>query len=267
VNPDVRIARSFLFVPGDRPDRFAKAATSGADAVVLDLEDAVGTDDKARAREHVRHWLEQGNQAVVRINGSGTPHYDADVDMVAEHADTVMLPKAEHAGHVTTLAAALPATTGIIPLLETATGIVQAVDVCRASTVLRPAFGSVDLATQLGIDHRCSDALYQARSSIVLAAASAERGAPIEGVTTTIDDPAALRADTERVKSLGFTAKLCIHPRQVATVNETFLPSATETEWARRVLDAAHDGAAAAVDGQMVDRPVLLRAEAIIART
>lgn len=262
----VATARTLLFVPGHRPDRFAKATASGADVVILDLEDAVGTDRKVEAREHVRVWLEQGHAAVVRINASGTEWHDDDVAMVAEWADVVMLPKAESASQLEALTRRLPRLAGLIPLVETAVGVTQAVSVCATPRVVRPAFGSVDLAAQLGVDHRSREALQHARSSLVLAAAAAGCDAPIDGVTTALGDEAALRADIEHATALGFTGKLCIHPAQVATVNAAFTPSDDEIAWARAVLAAAPDGSVTVHNGQMVDRPVLLRAEAILAR-
>ncbi|WP_033294839.1 HpcH/HpaI aldolase/citrate lyase family protein [Amycolatopsis jejuensis] len=256
----IETARSLLFVPGNRPERFAKAAASGADVVVLDLEDAVGPAAKVDAREHVRAWLDEGNKAVVRINGTGTPWYQEDLAMVTGRAQAVMVPKAENAEQVDL---ALP----VIPLLETALGIAKAIEVCAADSVVRPAFGSVDLAAQLGVDHQSHDALRYARSAVVLAAAAAGCAAPIDGVTTTLADEAMLQKDLAHAIELGFTAKLCVHPRQVGPVREAFRPSAEDIDWARGVLAMAADGSVNVYNGQMVDRPVLLRAEAILARS
>ncbi|HEX3647582.1 MAG TPA: aldolase/citrate lyase family protein, partial [Pseudonocardiaceae bacterium] len=155
-------ARSLLFVPGHRPDRFAKAVAAGADAVILDLEDAVGADQKATAREHIRDWLDAGNPGVVRINAPGTPWYDEDIAMVAKRAGAVLVPKADDPAVLGAIAALLPAGGGIIPLIETAAGVLDAVAVCAAPAVVRPAFGAVDLAVRLGVDHRSRDALRHA---------------------------------------------------------------------------------------------------------
>lgn len=266
MNDPIATARTFLFVPGHRPDRFTKAAACGADVVILDLEDAVGPGHKEEAREHVRSWLDEGHQAVVRINAPGTPWYDDDIDTVGGRAYAVMVPKADERAQLDAVSRRLPAETGIIPLIETAVGIVQAVAVCSAPSVVRPAFGSVDLAVQLGVDHRSHEALRHARSAVVLAAAAAGCGAPIDGVTTAIDDETALRADLEHAVTLGFTGKLCVHPRQIDAVNHGFTPSDREIEWARGVIDAVADGSVAVRDGQMIDRPVVLRARAILAR-
>ncbi|WP_431873539.1 HpcH/HpaI aldolase/citrate lyase family protein [Amycolatopsis sacchari] len=252
-------ARTFLFVPGHRPDRFPKAH---ADVVVLDLEDAVGPDQKVAAREHVRAWLAGGHPAMVRINPPGTPWHEEDLALAVEHGCPVMLPKAEDPA----VLAALGVSAGVVPLVETAAGIARAAEVCAAPGVVRPAFGSVDLAAQLGVDHRSHEALRYARSALVVAAAAAGRAAPVDGVTTALDDEDALVADLEHALTLGLTAKLCVHPRQVPVVHRRLAPTPEEVAWARGVLAAAEDGSVAVFEGQMIDRPVVLRAQAVLAR-
>lgn len=250
-------ARTFLFVPGDRPDRFAKAAAAGADVVVLDLEDAVATAAKDTARDHVVAWLAAGNRAVVRINGARTPWYPDDVAAVRDLADSVMVPKAESAGDFD----GLPS---VLPLIETARGITAATDLCGLLAVVRPVFGSIDLAADLGVDPLSRTALLHARSALVLAAAATGCAPPVDGVTTALSDVDAVRDDTRHAVELGFTGKLCVHPRQVPAVHEAFRPSEEEIAWARSVL-VAGDGVAA-VGGELVDRPVLLRAERLLRR-
>lgn len=252
-------ARTLLFVPGDRPDRFAKAAASGADAVVVDLEDAVAPAAKDEARANAVSWLAAGNPAVVRVNAVGTPWHQADVAALAALAPAIMLPKAERAADL----ALGPA---VIPLVETAAGVVSAAALCAAPGVLRPAFGSIDLATQLGVDPDSHPALLHARSALVLAAALAGCAPPIDGVTTALDDPDAVRRDTAHAVELGFTGKLCVHPRQVARVHDALRPTEEELAWATRVLAGSADGSAVAVDGHLVDRPVVERAERLLAR-
>jgi citrate lyase subunit beta/citryl-CoA lyase len=266
---DAATARTFLFVPGDRPDRFEKAAATAADVIVLDLEDAVAADGKRQAREHIHSWLGRGNRAVVRINGAGTSWHADDVAMIADHSASlaaVMVPKAENPESLMALAATMSAGTGIIPLIETAAGVLNAAAVCAAPGVLRPAFGSVDLAAQIGVDHRAHAAFQHARSVLVFAAATAGCAAPVDGVTTDIADEANLRADLAHGSALGFTGKLCIHPRQVALANQYLSPTDTELEWARRIVATGQGESARALDGQMIDRPVVLRAAAILAR-
>jgi citrate lyase subunit beta/citryl-CoA lyase len=268
VTTGIAAARTFLFVPGGRPDRFGKAIASGADAVVLDLEDAVSPDDKQEARDHVRGWLDRRHMSVVRVNALGTPWHDDDIAMVAGHPDAVravMVPKAEDPAQLASLAAALPAGTGIIPLIETAAGVIRAELLCAVPRVVRPAFGNVDLAAQLGVDHSAHDALRHARSALVLAAAAAGCAAPADGVTTRLTDESSLRADLAHAVALGFTAKLCIHPSQVAVANQQLAPSQPDPKWARQVIDLAQGGSVAVRNGQMIDRPVVLRAQAILA--
>lgn len=249
-------ARSFLFVPGDRPDRFAKAAAAGADVVVLDLEDAVAPAAKEAARAHVVAWLAEGHTAVVRVNAAGTPWHADDVAAVRDAA-AVMVPKAEWPSDLD----GLPS---VLPLVETARGIAAATDLCGVATVVRPVFGSIDLAAELGVDPLSRTALLHARSALVLAAAAAGCAPPVDGVTMALSDVDAVRDDTRHAVELGFTGKLCVHPRQVPVVHEAFRPSEDEIAWARTVLTAG-DGVTA-VGGQMVDRPVSLRAERLLRR-
>jgi citrate lyase subunit beta/citryl-CoA lyase len=255
----IAAARSLLFVPGDRPDRFAKAAAAGADVVVLDLEDAVAPDAKVRARAHVVAWLAAGNPGVVRINAAGTRWHDDDVAAVRELASAVMVPKASRPDDL----AGLPS---VLPLIETAAGVAFAHVLCGVSTVVRPVFGSVDLAAELGVDPASHTALLHARSTLVVAAAAAGCAPPVDGVTTALTDEDAVRRDTEHAAALGFTGKLCVHPKQVEPVHAALRPSAAELTWARTVLAASTRGAVA-VDGQLVDRPVVLRARRLLDRT
>lgn len=260
-------ARTMLFVPGHRGDRFAKAVAAGSDGVLLDLEDAVAEADKDSARDQVRRWLEQGGAGGVRINAAGTPWHDDDLAVVAEHGCLVMVPKADDPDRLGAIRDRLPPHTPIVPLVETALGVRRAFEICAVPGVVRPAFGSVDLASELGVAHNDHQALATARSLLVLAAASAGVGAPLDGVTTALDDEQALLDDLRHGLRLGLTGKLCVHPRQIAPIHAALAPSEADLAWARRVVDAAGDGAAVSVDGQMVDRPVLDRARLLLRRT
>ncbi|MFC9609210.1 HpcH/HpaI aldolase/citrate lyase family protein [Streptomyces sp. NPDC056938] len=251
-------ARTLLFVPGHRPDRFEKAAAAGADAVIIDLEDAVAPDGKDAARRHAADWLARGRDAVVRINPPGTPWWDADLDLVTAFGCPVMLPKAEDPDVIARIAEVC----AVIPLVETAAGIERALDVCCAPGVVRAAFGSVDLATELGVRHDDTLALAYARSRLVMASAAAGVAPPLDGVTTALDDAEVLAQDIRHARRLGFGGKLCIHPRQLPAVAEGFAPSDAELAWARKVL-AAGD-AVSAVDGVMVDKPVQERARRLL---
>jgi citrate lyase subunit beta/citryl-CoA lyase len=257
---------SLLFVPASRPERYAKALGAGADAVIVDLEDAVAPADKDDARAALAAWLDPAHPVLVRINAADTQWFAADLELLARPGISgVVVPKAEHAGDVLTASCAgggLP----VLPLVESALGFGQRLALAHADHVERLIFGHIDF--QADLDMRCSeDELLPFRVALVLASRLAGIAAPIDGVTTAIDDADLLQADALRARRLGFGGKLCIHPRQVAAVNRCFAPSEDEIAWARRVTaaDAASGGAAVAVDGKMVDRPVVLRAQAILA--
>lgn len=268
------ILRSWLFVPGNRPERFDKALRAGADAVIVDLEDAVAPPDKDAARATVAAWLDErpldsfGSKApalVVRINGADTSWFADDLALAAKaglHA--LMIPKAERAGTLADVAGA--GARAVVPMIESASGFAALPALCAAAGVERLAFGNIDFQVDLGMRDAHEEELLYFRSRIVLESRLAGLAAPIDGVSTALDDSARLATDVQRARRLGFGAKLCIHPRQVAQVNSLFAPSDEERAWARRVLDAAAvaGGAAVAVDGKMVDKPVMLRAEAIL---
>ena len=261
------ILRSYLFVPGNRPDRFAKAVASGADAVILDLEDAVPPAEKMAARGHVSGWLSAGRRVIVRVNAFDTEWFEGDLDICRQPGVAgVMLPKAEHAGHVEAVVARVGKTTPVLPIVETALGVWNADALARAPHVERLVFGAIDLGVDLQVSG--DEGLSAFRSQIVLVSRVAGIQPPIDGPTTTFTDPESVRADAVRARRMGFGGKLCIHPAQVMSVHEAFAPTADEVAWARRVVaaDATAPGAVTAVDGEMVDRPVVARAHAILAR-
>ena len=269
--------RSYLFVPADRPARFAKALASGADAVIVDLEDAVAPHDKAAARAALAQWLAGAGgpgmpvPLFVRINAPGTDWFADDLALCggSDAVGGVMLPKAERVADLEAVHRAVPGRP-LIPLIETAEGFDHLRALAGAAGVQRLAFGSIDFQLDLGMavssDGDDAAALLFFRSQLVLASRLACLLPPIDGVTTALDDDAPVVRDAQAARRLGFGAKLCIHPRQVAAVNAGFIPSDAEVEWARRVLAAVErsGGAAVAVDGKMVDRPVLLRARAVL---
>ncbi|MGB3481087.1 MAG: CoA ester lyase [Mycobacterium sp.] len=257
-------ARTFLFVPGDRPDRFAKAAAAGPDIVIIDLEDAVAPSAKNAARDHTLRWLADGNPAMVRINGTDTEWHRDDVAALADFPSAaVMLPKTERLDQVTNLSAAI-----VVALVETAAGIAAAAAVGSLPGVHRLAFGSIDLAAQLGVDPADREALLVARSAVVLASAQAGLPPPIDGVTTDVANPESTVADMRHARSLGMAAKLCIHPNQVAAVHQALAPTPDEITWAQAIVGATDSASGAvSVDGQMVDLPVLARARNILATT
>jgi len=253
-----------LFVPANRPERFAKAAGSGADAIIIDLEDAVAPAEKAAARAAFAGAVLPAGMAVfLRINPINTAFHEDDLAAArTKNLAGVMLPKAESPAEIRRIAETLGAVP-IIALIETARGIAAAREIAQTQGVARLAFGSIDFCADIGAAHT-RDALLAARAEIVLAARLAGLEAPLDGVTTAIDDAALVEDDARHASSLGFGGKLCIHPRQIAPALRGFAPTAEDIAWAERIL-AAGPGAAA-IDGAMVDAPVQARARQILRR-
>lgn len=266
-------ARSFLFVPGDRPERLAKALASGADAVIIDLEDAVAPATKPQARENVAAaWAtlaaDQRARVVLRTNAVGTIWHADDMALLAKLAGQdlggVMPAKTESAEQMRALAAICPGLP-LLPLIESARGWQALEAIAQAPQVCRLVFGHLDFQADLGIAAGPDEIeLLPARWALVLQSRLAGLAAPVDGVTTVLDDPAMLHNDTLRARRLGFAAKLCIHPAQVSAVHQALAPSAAECDWARRVLaavmetaDSGMETGAIRVDGRMVDAPVL----------
>ena len=259
------VVRSYLFVPGTRPERFGKALASGAQAVIVDLEDAVAPAEKDRARTAVAGALSPGAPVLLRINGAGTPWFESDLELAAHPGIAgIVLPKTEGTAEIDAVRRACGNDKPVLPMIESARGLWHALTIASAPAVQRLLFGSLDYQVDLALT---DDDLVHARSQLVLVSRVAGIGAPVDGVTPAIDDVDALRRETRRARALGFGAKLCIHPRQIETVNALFRPTADEVAWAERVIaaDATAKGAAVAVDGKMVDRPVLLKAQGILA--
>ncbi|MFF7476976.1 aldolase/citrate lyase family protein [Streptomyces sp. NPDC008092] len=261
---DIEAARTFLFVPATRPDRFDKAVGSGADVVIIDLEDAVAPDQKAGARANVEKWLASGGRAAVRVNGRNTVWFGDDL-AVAARATAVVVAKAESAADVAAVGARYGSGLPVVPLVETPRGLYASREICETAGVVRVAFGNVDFAAETGVDPASHTALSAARSHLVYASAAAGCAPPIDGVTTSVKDPEALSADTRHARELGFTAKLLIHPSQVGAVAELLSPSPQEIRWARDLL-ASSTGGVGTHDGHMIDEPVLRRARQIAAR-
>lgn len=265
-------ARTCLFVPGNRPERFSKALASGADAVVLDLEDAVAAADKPAARHAIAQWRAQASQAdwrrvIVRINDATSPCFDDDLKLVREaRVPAVMLAKAELEDQIHAVRGA--SDFAVLPLVETARGLARCERLAAADGVLRLVFGTLDFALDLDLDIVAdNEPLAEAAARLVLASRLVGRLPPVAGVTPQVDDDTRLLADLTWARRRGFGAKLCIHPRQVAAVHAALAPDAAAIAWAQRVIaaEAASPGAAR-LDGRMVDRPVVLLAQRTLSR-
>ena len=267
-------ARSFLFVPGNRPERFSKARDSGADVVILDLEDAVAPADKAAARRAIQVACSaraEGVPAIVRMNPPSSAFGAEDLawlPAVHHGLAAVMVPKAESAADLQAVSRAAPGIP-LLPLIESAAGWAALADIAAHPSVVRLVLGHIDFQADTGL--RCSEderELDPLRFAMAMHTRLANLAPAVDGVTTALDDEPRLRNDTARALRFGFSGKLCIHPRQVAVVHSAIAPTEAEVAWARRVVaaDEASGGAAVQLDGRMVDLPVVLQARRLLAR-
>lgn len=271
----MKLPRSYLFVPGDRVDRYAKALESGADAIIIDLEDAVAPAMKEKARAILCNWLGtqpdiESPQIWIRVNAPGTAWHAADVAALSDtRISGIVLPKAENANQLNQLASRLSPELLVLPLIETAAGVAAARDIARGPRVRRLLFGSVDLRLDLDIQLDANESeLAPYRAEVVLASRLAGLAPPVDGVHVTLDDGVLLPCMAAAARRMGFGGKLCVHPRQVPTVNRIFTPQEEEIAWARKVIDTvrASNGAAVSVDGKMVDAPIIAFAERLLAQ-
>lgn len=265
-------ARSLLFVPGNDARKLEKALAAGADAVVADLEDAVPAAEKETARKLVADRLAHARTEsllAVRVNGAGTPFWDDDLRSLAGlPLDVLVLPKATP-GAVGELPHEGPP---VLAIVESAQGLKRAYETASARGVAALALGAVDLGLELGLEPRPDgQEVLLARSQLVLDSAAAGIRAPFDLVHLDTRDADGLERECRLARSLGFRGKLCIHPAQVGTVNRVFSAREEEIERARRIVDvyeraAAEGRGAVALDGEMVDRPVVERARRVLAQ-
>jgi citrate lyase subunit beta / citryl-CoA lyase len=280
------VFRSFLFAPGNHPRRVEKALTLGADAVILDLEDAVANVEKAATRATVVEALGRPRHCLgyVRVNSLGTEWSHGDfAAVVAKGVDGIVLPKVESASDLLTgewLLGALEREHGLpeggidlIPIIETAAGFSNLKSIAQAARrVKRLSFGAGDFTLDVGLTWtRDETELLPFRSAIVLESRAAGLEPPLDTVWAALKDAEGFARSVRLVKDLGFQGKLCIHPDQVPVVNDCFRPTEVELSHARRVVDAfaqaERDGLAAIqVDGQFVDYPIVYRAQRLIDR-
>lgn len=283
--PDEPVPRSYLYVPADQPDKLAKAPRSGADALILDLEDAVAAAAKAAAREQARTFLVsaeagQGPQLWVRVNADTL---EEDVGAVAvpglrgvmvPKAEPALLARADAALGASEQAHGLPAGTfAILALIESAVGVLRAEEVALAPRVVRLGLGEADLAGELAIrPGPAREELWPIRSRIVLASAAAGLLAPVGPTDTAVRDTGPLRETTEILLRQGFRARTAISPRQIPTINEVFTPAPEEVEAARDLLDrlaeAERNGRGVALDraGRLIDPAVARSAREVLGR-
>ena len=283
------VPRTMLFVPADRPDRIAKAVASGADAVAVDLEDALSEALKEQGRSlavaALREVPDAAVSLVVRINALGTAHVEADIAAlgpVLDRLTAVLLPKAESRQDVEELSALLERAetasgvavgrTRILATTETAAGVLAAREIASASErVLTLLFGPADLSSELGVTPTAAGAeLATARSTVVLAAAAARVAPPMDGPYLVLHDDEGLETSAVTAHRLGFGGKAVLHPAQLPIVARVFAPSDEELAWARQVdevfSEAERQGRAAVrlPDGTFVDPPVAQRARSLL---
>lgn len=271
---------SYLFVPGNRPDRIEKAFASQASAVIIDLEDAIPQHEKGNIREVVREFLlahdfANPKKLCVRINDVSTPYFEEDVSMVAEFPNVhIMLPKTNSASDILTLEERTSPSQFILPLIEMAKGVLCAYEIASCSkrvTVL--AFGAVDycLDINISISSHGHELIYP-RSALVLASRAAGLEPPIDTVYIDLSNEDGLINEIHRVKDLGMFSKLCIHPTQIELVNTLFAPSSEEITWAKKVVESfehalVNNLSAIKVDNKMIDLPVYNQALATLKKT
>jgi citrate lyase subunit beta / citryl-CoA lyase len=282
--------RSYMFVPGDSEKKLGKAQALGADALILDLEDAVAESSKAAARELTRDYLiaHRGNSASelwVRVNPLDTPHTLADLAEIMQGAPTgIFLPKPGHGDDVKTLDRYLTeqeekngietGSTRIVGIVESAQCLLNIASFAGTSGRLHAmAWGAEDMAADLGAstnvdengDYFFVHQLTRANTLLVCAAGDLQ---PLDSVYLDFRDDEGLRAECVRARQEGFTGKMAIHPAQVAVINECFTPSEEEVAHAKRVINAfeeAGNPGTVGLDGKMLDKPHLRQAERVLA--
>lgn len=264
------LMRTALFVPGNRPERFAKALSCGADAVIVDFEDAVQEPEKVAARQHLAQFLAFNPDARVwvRVNTVQHPQHAAELEFCTRQTGVIglLLPKAEHPADV---ARATLGGKAIIPIIESAKGLLELADIARTSGVERLAYGGLDFSLDLGLMAGSAGAermLDHVRFALLLHSRLARLPPPLETVFARFDDEQGVAAFMTAAQGMGFAGMLCIHPLQVGIVHQVMRPNALQLSWAQRVLERAEEGDGAfQLDGQMIDAPVIQRARNLLA--
>ena len=277
-----RLRRSRLFLPGNNPKILQDGGVFEADSVILDLEDAVSIDSKDEARVLVKWALREvdfgGSEVLIRVNSPETEFFHQDMEVISEAVDGIVLPKAESRTDVEKVAAlldkieeekAIEKEIVIIPTIESALGVLNAYDIARAPRVAALAFGAEDFTKDIGAE-RTPDGreLWYARSAIVTAAKAAGVQA-LDTVYPNVRDDEGLRKETEASRRMGFDGKSAIHPNQIGIIHDVFTPSTEEIRKALEVMQAITDAeekksGVIALNGRMIDRPVVERAKRVI---
>jgi len=269
------LIRSMLFAPGNNKKVMIKALAAGADAVIFDLEDAVAVSVKAEARQQIEQVIsevtDKGCQVFVRIN-SWDSQWGKDDLKYLQHLDIqgIVLPKAQEAAQLDQVAEKLPENMELVPLVETAKGVMNACAIASVAKVSRLAFGAIDFTLDIGTSFsKTGKELLYARSNLVIASKAAGIEPPVDTVFHDLNDAEGLKADVEEAKLLGMFGKLLIHPKQIPMVHEAFSPTSEEIDYANKVVAAFAEAeekgiAAVQVDGKMVDYPVVARAKKVL---
>ncbi|WP_261793837.1 HpcH/HpaI aldolase/citrate lyase family protein [Pseudomonas oryzihabitans] len=264
--------RSALFVPATRPERIAKAVASGADVVIVDLEDAVAEAAKTSARGALEQALlaAPALRVWIRINAAAHSAHGDDLALCQRLGQVlgIVLPKAESAAQVERVHA--ETSKPVWPIIESARGLDRLKEIAGAAGVERLVLGGLDMGLDLGLESGTAAAerlLDQARFLLLLEGRLAGLPAPLDSVFPAIDDLAGLATATASARDQGFGGLLCIHPRQVAVVHDSLRPTPAEIDWARQVIAASQgDVGVFVVDGKMIDAPVIGRAQRLLRR-
>ncbi|OYD25802.1 HpcH/HpaI aldolase/citrate lyase family protein [Oceanimonas baumannii] len=271
---NINALQTLLFVPANRPERFEKALNSGADAIIIDLEDAVPPAEKDAARSTLANWLaEQPSASVlIRINGTNTPWFNQDTVLCRSDAvAAIVVPKAEDPGALTELANACDKP--LLPFIESARALFLLNDIATVNGVARLLFGQLDMALDLGMDYPPpagepydETPFLPIRSQLVVCSRAHGLAAPLDAVYTAFNDDQGLQAYVHEGMKLGFDGILLVHPRQVRPATQAMAPTEAQIVWAGKVLAAGqqHNGAVVAVSEHMVDSPVITRARRIL---
>lgn len=271
---DINALQTLLFVPANRPERFDKALASGADAIIIDLEDAVPAAEKDAASTTLATWLDSqpANSVLIRINGTGSPWFNQDTNLCRSAAVAgIIVPKADDPAALKELAHITEKP--LLPFIESAVALARLNEIAAAPGVTRLLFGKLDLALDLGMDYPppAGEALNEtaflyARSQLVMCSRVHGLAAPIDAIYTAIHDAKGLTDYARQGMRLGFSGFLLIHPAQVAPAQKALTPTSAQISWARHIMDAEQreKGAVVAVSGNMVDTPVMARAKRIL---